>query len=123
VQVTKLAAKTALSKQLSSVCPEILKGCNLRVYRALVSTIQQPPKQPTSALANQLSELPTFSSTKFFSTFLIHSVFSATLLLSITALFREPKVREDLQLYRALVNLSYWNNSELVATLRQDSQN
>jgi hypothetical protein len=27
-----------------------------------------------------------------------HSVFSATLLLSITALFREPKAREDLQL-------------------------
>jgi hypothetical protein len=29
---------------------------------------------------------------------LIHSVFSATLLLSITALFREPKAREDLKL-------------------------
>jgi hypothetical protein len=28
----------------------------------------------------------------------IHSVFSATLLLSITALFREPKARENLQL-------------------------
>jgi hypothetical protein len=27
-----------------------------------------------------------------------HSVFSAILLLSITALFREPKAREDLQL-------------------------
>jgi hypothetical protein len=62
------------------------------------STIQQPPKQPTSALANQLSELPTFSSTKFFRRSLIHSIFSATLLLSIAALFREPKAREDLQL-------------------------
>jgi hypothetical protein len=28
----------------------------------------------------------------------IHSVFSATQLLSITTLFREPKAREDLQL-------------------------
>jgi hypothetical protein len=33
------------------------------------STIQQLPKQPTSALTNQLSKLPTFSSTNF-STFL-----------------------------------------------------
>jgi hypothetical protein len=30
--------------------------------------------------------------------YLTYSVFSATLLLSITALFREPKAREDLQL-------------------------
>jgi hypothetical protein len=36
-------------------------------------------------------------------TFLIHSVFSATLLLSITALFREPKAREDLQLDRVAI--------------------
>jgi hypothetical protein len=35
---------------------------------------------------------------QIFRRFSIHSVFSATLLLSITALFREPKAREDLQL-------------------------
>jgi hypothetical protein len=33
--------------------------------------------------------------------FSIHSIFSAALLLSITALFREPKAREDLQLHPA----------------------
>jgi hypothetical protein len=34
----------------------------------------------------------------------IDSVFSATLLLSITALFREPKAREDLQLEMTSIN-------------------
>jgi hypothetical protein len=58
----------------------------------------------TSALENQLSKLPTFSSTKIFDVSYPQRIF-ATLLLSTTVLFREPKARKDPQLECSIVRV------------------